>query len=82
MSYEYRTQAYVGTIPPDALKPPDGFRLREMQFVNAGSSETMTTGFHSGPDGSVVPYTQSLHRSTFGSWVVIWERYVPDKEEE
>lgn len=29
-----------------------------------------------------LPYPQSSSENVFGQWIVIWERYVPDKEEE
>lgn len=81
MTYEYRTQVYVGSIPPDVLKPPDGFRLREIRYVETGSVESHVTGWEYA-NGGRIPFTQSVGRTTHGQWVAIWERYVPDKEEE
>jgi hypothetical protein len=29
-----------------------------------------------------LPYPTSSSENVFGHWIIIWERYVPDKEEE
>ncbi len=81
MSYEYRTETYTGISPPNVLNTPPGFRLRDMKYVEVGGAESHTTGWEY-QNGGRIPFTQSVSRSTYGQWVIIWERYVPDKEEE
>lgn len=81
MSYEYRTDTYAGPSPPSILTPPPGFRFRDMKYVQTGFAESHTTGWEYQAAGRL-PFTQSISGSSYGQWVVIWERYVPDKEEE
>jgi hypothetical protein len=91
MSFEYRTQTYYGSTPPELLTPPfPGFRLREIMPVTSSHNESHTTGDRcssiSNADGVMssilIPYTMNVNRTMNVQWVIIWERYVPEKEEE
>lgn len=46
--------------------------------------ETNVSVVHSINYGGIhgTPHTTSSSENVFGQWIVIWERYVPDKEEE
>lgn len=80
--YEYRTQLAAGPIPPTTLTPPeDGFRLRDMKYVETSRyASHMTSKEFSG--SGVIPYTASVTESVTGTWIIIWERYVPQQEKE
>jgi hypothetical protein len=79
MSYEYKTTTYYGQSLPELLVGPIGFRLRDAKYVatNHSVSHSITYG-----GMNSTPYPQSSSENVNGHWVVIWERYVPDKEEE
>ena len=82
--YEYRTESHYMSTPPSILTPPlvasgPKFRLRAMQFVPMSKSETHNISY-GGPNGT--PYSTSSNGSVMGQWIVIWERYVPDQENE
>lgn len=79
MSYEYQTSTYHGPSLPTALVAPIGFRFRDVKYVETGSVENHAICY--GGMNST-PYAQSSSTNRIGHWVVIWERYVPDKEEE
>lgn len=77
--YEYQTSTYYGATMPTALMAPVGFRFRDAKYVETSSSENHSISY-GGQHGT--PYAQSSMTSSNGHWVVIWERYVPEKEEE
>lgn len=81
--YEYRTETHYMSTPPSVLTPPyvavgPKFRLRDMQFVPMSKSVTHSV-MYGGPQGT--PYNSAANESIMGQWVVVWERYVPEKQE-
>lgn len=80
--YEYETTVWHGINAPAILTPPrHGFRLRDMHFTETGRTRNYTTGWEFGPQGKV-PYIQSMSESKIGHWTLLWERYVPQQENE
>lgn len=88
--YEYRTETHYGTVLPQTLTPPEpSFRLRDIRQFSVSESDAYSIGREyngfSGPGVSGsnnIPYTQTVMRSISVQWVVIWERYVPEQENE
>lgn len=76
--YEYQTSTYYGATLPTILTCPIGFRFRDAKYVETSSSESHSISY-GGMHGT--PYAQTSNQSHNGHWIVIWERYVPDKEE-
>lgn len=72
--YEYQLQTHYGNAPPSTLIAPSGFRLREIKFVE------QTRGVYNEASMSTPPYIKTSTESVNGIWVMVWERYVPEKE--
>lgn len=78
--YEYRTQTFHGPNLPEQMSPPaGGFRFRDAKYVETNSNVSHAISY-GGMQSS--PYAQSSSASSFGHWVVIWERYAPEQENE
>jgi hypothetical protein len=89
--YEYRTQTHYGFSPPEILTPPTpAFRLRDIKPVVTGENEVHTVSDRSsliynstGAASSImIPFTTNLSRGRSVQWIIIWERYVPEQENE
>jgi len=82
--YEYRTQTHYGPSPPEILTPPvSGFRLRDIKCVTTSESHSHSINDRSGLSSSVIiPFTTNVNVGKGLQWIVIWERYVPEQENE
>ncbi len=89
--YEYRTQTHYGPSPPEVLMPPvSGFRLRDIKCVTTSESHSHSVNDRSsaiyGPSGLsssvMIPFTTNVNVGKGLQWIVIWERYVPEQENE
>lgn len=74
--YEYQLQTHYGNIPPNTLAAPSGFRLRDIRFVEQGRG-IYNEAMHLTGD---VTYIKTSSESVNGLWLMVWERYVPEKE--
>lgn len=90
--YEYRTQTHYGVSLPEILVPPDpSFRLRDFRPIVTSESENVNVSdrYSSLPTapggvsgGFAIPYKTGGLRSRSYQWVIVWERYVPEQENE
>ena len=77
--YEYEVQTIYGVaLPTVMIAPRPGFRYRDAKFTQSTSNTSNSISF-GGPNGT--PYVQNSMESHTGQWTIIWERYVPQKEE-
>lgn len=66
--YTYNIVTHYGQIPPSLVDAPQGYRLRDMKFVETSRSASTFGG-------------TSSTETVVGNWVMIWEKYVPDEEQ-
>ena len=80
--YEYKTEMLSGNAPPTLLNTPKGFRLYKIEPIELARFGSNSMNYECDSLGNRRPYITSSTRNSNYNWLIVWERYVPEEENE